>query len=105
MKIKKFTARTFSEALALVKKELSQDAVILSTVEKKGLRPQVEVTAAVDYEGNEALPNADCQLRNESNKSQSAIRNSPAPGGTSARRECGVQSEIRKPQSALLRDD
>jgi flagellar biosynthesis protein FlhF len=53
MKIKKFTARTFSEALTLVKKELSRDAVILSTEEKKGLRPHVEVTAAVDYEAAE----------------------------------------------------
>jgi len=50
MKIKKFTARTFTEALALVKKELSQDAIILSTEEKHGLRPHVEVTAAVDYD-------------------------------------------------------
>ena len=39
MMIKKFTARTFSEALALVKKELSEDAIILSTEEKKGLLP------------------------------------------------------------------
>ena len=53
MKIKKFTARTFSEALELVKKELSKDAVILSTEEKKGLRPRVEVTAAIDYEAAE----------------------------------------------------
>ncbi|HYA86113.1 MAG TPA: flagellar biosynthesis protein FlhF [Nitrospirota bacterium] len=50
MKIKKFTAKTFSEALTLVKKELSQDAIILSTEEKHGLRPHVEVTAAVDYD-------------------------------------------------------
>lgn len=50
MKIKKFKARNFSEALELVKKELSPDAVILSSEEKKGLRPFVEVTAAVDYE-------------------------------------------------------
>ncbi len=50
MKIKKFTAKTFSEALDLVKRELSKDAVILSTEEKKGLRPHVEVTAAVDYD-------------------------------------------------------
>jgi len=49
MKIKKFTARTFSEAMEMVKKELSQDAIILSTEEKKGLRPHVEVTAAIDY--------------------------------------------------------
>lgn len=50
MRIKKFTARTFSEALEMVKKELSQDAIILSTEEKKGLRPRVEVTAAIDYD-------------------------------------------------------
>jgi len=50
MKIKKYKARNFAEALELVKKELSEDAVILSTEEKKGLRPWVEVTAAVDYD-------------------------------------------------------
>lgn len=50
MKIKKFTARTFSEALELVKKELSDDAIILSTEETKGFWPHVEVTAAVDYD-------------------------------------------------------
>lgn len=50
MKIKKFKARTFAEALELVKKELSEDAIILASEEKKGLRPFVEVTAAVDYE-------------------------------------------------------
>ena len=50
MKIKKFKARNFSEALELVKKELSEDAIILSTEERKGIRPFVEVTAAVDYE-------------------------------------------------------
>jgi len=50
MKIKKFTAKTFSEALELVKKELSDDAIILSTEETKGFWPHVEVTAAVDYD-------------------------------------------------------
>jgi len=50
MKIKKFTARTFSEALTLVKKEMSDDAIILSTEETKGFWPHVEVTAAVDYD-------------------------------------------------------
>jgi flagellar biosynthesis protein FlhF len=50
MKIKTFKARTFSEALDLVKKELSEDAVILSSEERKGLLPCVEVTAAVDYD-------------------------------------------------------
>ena len=50
MKIKKFRAKTFSEALKLVKKELSEEALILATEEKKGFRPCVEVTAAVDYD-------------------------------------------------------
>ncbi|MBI5575300.1 MAG: flagellar biosynthesis protein FlhF [Deltaproteobacteria bacterium] len=50
MKIKTFRARSFGEALALVKKEMGEDAVILSTEERKGLRPSVEVSAAVDYE-------------------------------------------------------
>jgi flagellar biosynthesis protein FlhF len=38
MKIKRFSARTFTEALELVKRELSEDAVILSTEERKGFR-------------------------------------------------------------------
>ena len=50
MKIKKFQARTFSEALVMVKQEMGNDAVILSSDEQSGLRPCVEVTAAVDYE-------------------------------------------------------
>lgn len=50
MKIKKFKAKTFSEALTLVKREFTEDAVILSTEEKKGIRPFVEITAAIDYE-------------------------------------------------------
>jgi flagellar biosynthesis protein FlhF len=50
MKIKKFKATTFTEALALVKKEFSEDAIILSTEEKKGIRSFVEITAAADYE-------------------------------------------------------
>lgn len=50
MKIKKFTARTFSEALSQVRKELGSDAIILSTEEKRGLRPHVEIAAAVDYD-------------------------------------------------------
>ncbi len=50
MKIKKIRGRNFSEALALVKKELGRDAVILSSEDKNGIRPYVEVTAAVDYD-------------------------------------------------------
>jgi len=76
MKIKKFTARTFSEALELVKKELSQDAVILSTEEKKGFRPHVEVTAAVDYEAADG---------------SGVVRSS----------QFGVRSDVRHPQATL----
>ena len=50
MKVKKFQAKNFSEALAYVKKELGEDAIIISSEEKKGARPYVEVTAAVDYD-------------------------------------------------------
>lgn len=50
MKIKRFRAKTFAEALKLVKKELSEDAIILSSTETKGEKPYVEVTAAVEYE-------------------------------------------------------
>ncbi|MDA8088503.1 MAG: flagellar biosynthesis protein FlhF, partial [Nitrospiraceae bacterium] len=51
MKIKKFKARNFAEALEMVRRELSEDAVILSSEEKSGgAKPFVEVTAAVDYD-------------------------------------------------------
>ncbi|MCG6553224.1 MAG: flagellar biosynthesis protein FlhF [Candidatus Magnetominusculus sp. LBB02] len=53
MKIKKFQARSFAEALVMVKKELSDDAIILSTEEGDG---GVEVTAAVDYDMQKAKP-------------------------------------------------
>lgn len=50
MKIKRFRAKSFSEALELVKRELGEDAVVLSTEEKRGIIPSVEVVAAVDYD-------------------------------------------------------
>ncbi len=50
MKIKKFEARSFREALARVKKELGHDAVILSSEEIGGLKPKVEVVAAIDQD-------------------------------------------------------
>jgi len=50
MKIKTIRAKNFREALSLVKKELGPDAVILSSEDKKGLKPYVEVTAAIDYD-------------------------------------------------------
>jgi flagellar biosynthesis protein FlhF len=53
MRIKKFKAKNFSEALSLVKKELGEDAIILSSEGRKGMRSSVEVTAAIDYENTE----------------------------------------------------
>jgi len=50
MRIKKIQARTFSEALACVKRELGEDAVIISSEDRKGSKPYVEITAAVDYD-------------------------------------------------------
>jgi flagellar biosynthesis protein FlhF len=54
MKIKKIRAKNFGAALVLVKKELGSDAVILSSEDKKGDRPYVEVTAAVDHDIEQA---------------------------------------------------
>lgn len=57
MKLKTFLARDLKEALFQVKKEMGPEAVILSTQSRwvkeqhaaRGRRPEVEVTAAVDY--------------------------------------------------------
>jgi len=73
MKIKKFTARTFSEALEQVKKELSENAIILSTEEIKGLRPRVEITAAVDYD------NQPSGVRSEPQGNNPELRKEPVP--------------------------
>ncbi len=50
MKIKKIRAKSFREALTLVKKELGSDAVILSSEDKQDKGSYVEVTAAIDYD-------------------------------------------------------
>ncbi|UCH44593.1 MAG: flagellar biosynthesis protein FlhF [Nitrospiraceae bacterium] len=50
MKIKKYQAKSFSAALRAVKRELGQDAMILSTEDRKNGSSFVEVTAAVDYD-------------------------------------------------------
>jgi flagellar biosynthesis protein FlhF len=51
MKIKKFKAGNFSEALTIVKKELGEDAIILSSSQlKDGKESFVEVLAAVEYD-------------------------------------------------------
>lgn len=50
MKIKKFTAKNYRIALDMIKTEFGDDAVILSTYEKKGKESYVEITAAIDYD-------------------------------------------------------
>ncbi len=55
MKIKKFRADNFSNALMLVKKEMGDDAVILATSEgKNGTAASVEVMAAIDFDIGES---------------------------------------------------
>jgi flagellar biosynthesis protein FlhF len=50
MKIKKIRARSFKEALAVVRKEFGEDALILSSEDKKDGKVYVEVTAAIDQD-------------------------------------------------------
>lgn len=83
MRIKRFQARTFREALDLVKREMGQDAVILSTEERKGPPPGVEVAAAVDYDRLDDLANG------ASRAPESAPVPSPPPAACS-RDGCGV---------------
>ncbi len=52
MKIKKFTAKTYKEALEMIKKEFGDNAVILSSEEKKGSLSYVEITSAIDYDND-----------------------------------------------------
>jgi flagellar biosynthesis protein FlhF len=52
MKIKSFTAKSYREALELVKKEFGPDAVIMETQEIKEGDYLVKITAAIDFEEN-----------------------------------------------------
>lgn len=52
MKIKKFTAKNYKEALEMIKKEFGDNAVILSSEEKKGSPSYVEITSAIDYDND-----------------------------------------------------
>jgi len=79
MKIKKFHAKTFSEVLKAVKRELGPDAVILSSEQLK--ENMVEVVAAVDY-GGIKLPEPSCaaekstdisELKNEVERLKEAL--------------------------------
>ncbi|MCX7913354.1 MAG: flagellar biosynthesis protein FlhF [Thermodesulfovibrionales bacterium] len=50
MKIKQFTASTYKEVIEKIKRELGENALILSTKEEKGNPSFVVVTAAIDYD-------------------------------------------------------
>jgi flagellar biosynthesis protein FlhF len=50
MKIKTFTAKSYSEALEMVKKEFGPDAVIIETEEVKDGNFSVKITAAIDFD-------------------------------------------------------
>jgi len=81
MKIKKFKAKTFTEALALVKKEFSEDAVILSTEERKGIRSFVEITAAIDYEMNNKKVENTIDRRNRKREQNRVLQKPGATAG------------------------
>ncbi len=57
MRIKRFEAKDTQSAMALVKRELGEEAVILATrslpAEEKGGKPRVEMVAAMDYDLDE----------------------------------------------------
>lgn len=57
MRIKRFEAKDTQGAMALVKKEMGEDAVILATrslpADEKGGRARIEVVAAMDYDMDE----------------------------------------------------
>ncbi len=96
MKIKKFKAGSFREALCLIKKEMGDDAVILGTEERRGLTPSVEVTAAIDYdidagpEERAAVP----LLPQERSERQDEAGVASAPAGPQAPDMKGLREEL-----------
>lgn len=63
MKIKKFTAKNYKEAFEIIKKEFGDNAVILSSDEKKGSPSYVEITAAIDYDNELLGKNPDAKVK------------------------------------------
>lgn len=76
MRLKRFTANTTAQALTLVKQELGDDAVILSS--KTLTRPegaQVEIMAAIDYNQGSDLP----EQKQQENRPEPNKQSPPAP--------------------------
>lgn len=63
MKIKKFTAKNYKEALEMIKKEFGDNAVILSSEEKKGSPSYVEITSAIDYDNDFITKDSDKKMK------------------------------------------
>lgn len=76
MKIKTITAKNFTEALAIVKKDLGDEAIILSSEEIKGGEHCVKIVAAIDFDDvNKAHKNnfqtqLEASIFGEDNKTQ-----------------------------------
>lgn len=81
MRIKRFEAKDTQSAMAMVKKELGEDAVILATrslpPEQKGGRSRIEVVAAMDYDLDDILT---------AEKAETALR-TPAYGYQTVRKK------------------
>ncbi len=101
MNIKRFQARTVTRALEMVKAELGEEAVILTTKRRQKKDPQsgkvirmVEVVAAVDTD-----------LLEEAGKSASAMRELPKKNSEREREGSGLfsQQDIRR-ELSLLRE-
>ena len=69
MRIKRFEAKDTQSALALVKQEMGDDAIILGTksIGGKGMRRGVEVVAAMDYDLDNLLETAEEKYASRSN--------------------------------------
>ncbi len=106
MRIKKFQAKSFREALIQVKKELGEEAVILSSEEVKGPHPQVEVLAAVDPD-SARLPIFESRRFEPSPEYESPDRVSlscstpPASEGKAAEGPGSILAEIRRMRECL----
>ncbi|NOX25314.1 MAG: flagellar biosynthesis protein FlhF [Deltaproteobacteria bacterium] len=102
MRIKRFQAKDTQSALALVKQELGEDAVILAskTIGKAGTERRIEVVAAMDYDLDNLLETADEKQRPPADRTYSynAVRHPattpPAPSKTLAKPPAGeIHSE------------
>ena len=63
MKIKKFSGKNYKIVLEMIKTEFGENAVILSTNEKKGGQSYVEITAAIDYDNEFSAKDNTLQLK------------------------------------------